>query len=406
MLMTSNCTSLCQGSPNDRNAYFEWVMDLCNARNLTTGDNNSTTVNFTAHWVEYGNRSTGVGEDLLLWPWRLQSGNVTIMSSNSTAKFTHKAASSGNSGALSTLLTANSTCPISSGTKLYPFGITNAITAGLTFLARRGIFDHLTRAYFGRPGARTWPFTALLAVCLNLIGTTISVRIALSAPGYSAGENIMAPSSNELFFFWLARPRTAWVASLLIDFQREEVTYLAAAASAVLAEILQQIIGAAVFLKTIKLAAERGYMGVGALKFAPSGSWAAAMYFESVIWVLGFVGLLVFVGRIGLKWRKRQPPSPPTDPGVEQKSWRGEPQPNGPQQNHPPQNFGLGQTMNQQNQTSVEKRPPVQYEHAVYDMGLGMEIVGSVKKFTFWMLFAFVMQWVFWVAWVKLAGER
>lgn len=398
MLTTSNCTSLCQGSPKDRNRYFEWVMNLCNARNLTTGDNNSTTVNFTTHWVEYANRSTGVDEDLLLWSWRLQSRYVKTMSSNSTANLTNSA--------LSTLLTQNSTCPLSSAKKLYPFAITNAITAGLTPLARRGIFDHLSRAYFGRPGARTWLFTALLAVCLNLIATAISVRIALSARGYSAAENITAPSSNELFLFWLARPRTAWIVSLLINISKEKISYLAAAASAVLAETLQQIIGAVVFFNTIKIAAERGYMGIGALRFARSGSWATAMYFESVVWVLGCVVLLVFVIRIGQKCRKRRPPSPTIGFGVERTSWQGESRPNLAQQHQAPQDLGLGQVMNHQNQTLVEQRPLVRYGEAAYDMGLSVEISRSLKKFTLWILLAFVMQWAFWVAWVKLAGDR
>lgn len=416
-LRTINCTSICQDTPRDRNNYFEWAMRLCNSRNVTTGDNNSTMANSTTLWPEYANRSAGVYDDML-WQWRLQPGNGTSIPSNTSAKFAHLAATaSNNSNANATLAAANSICPSSNASKIYSFAIINGIAAAFTLLARRGFLNQLTRAYFGVPGSRTWPFTALTAVCLNLIATAINAWTALRAPGYGHAQNIMAPSMSTLFLFWSARPRTSWIATLLISVKRDTVEYPAVAASALVAEILQQIIGASVFLGTLIFAAERGYYNVAALTYAPSGSKALTMYVGALAWTVGFAGLLVFVV---INWLRRIPASENNSDNSRRRPEHGvghaqpkegiedeirDPPPTD-KDFVPSANIEPGHFDGRANQATIVPHSPMEYEEAIKHMGLSKEIVGNVEKFSLWMLLPFATQWVFWVGYVGLAGDR
>ena len=397
-------------------------MALCNNRNISTGDSNATETNFTSRWPDYANRSAGVNDDLLLRQWRLQFGNAMIVQSNTSANLTHRADFVSNNNT-TVSAAVNSTCP-SNTLKLVSFAIVNGVTMVFVLVARRGWINQLTMAYFGMPGSRTWPGTALLAVCLNLVGTAINAKVALSASGYGNEQNSRAPSMSTLFLFWTARPRTSWIATLFVSFQADKIPYLAVAVSSLMAEILQQIIGAAVFIETFAIAAHRGYFGSAMPTYAPSGVQAIIMYSGGLAWMVGFAGLLAF-----LAWNRDiwlglfRPPANDSNNGglrdAEGVARRLRTEENGTTARDPlpqpalkdedflaPATTDFGPFDERRYQAPTVLNSLMDYDEAVIRMGLNNNVIERVRWFFLWMLLPFAAQWLFWIGWVELAQDR
>lgn len=78
---------------------------------------------------------------------------------------------------------------------------------------------------------------ALLSIALNLGANLINAALTRSVPGFSK-----VPFSG-LFLLWSSRPRMAWVAALLMNYQKDESIYFGFAVSTLLAEVVLQAIG-------------------------------------------------------------------------------------------------------------------------------------------------------------------
>jgi hypothetical protein len=403
-LQANNCTSLCQSKAKDRNDYFEWTMGLCNSRNITTGDNNSTAANFTIHWPEYANRSATLYEDMFPWAWRLQPSNITALPLHNNSKATVLRSTNGTM--LNLTATAGPTCSSSNNSKLVSFAVVNAVTALSTLLAHRGLADTVTAAYLGKPGSRGWPLAALLSTALNLIATAINARVVLRSPGFEG--NMTAPSLSALFFFLLARPRFSWIASALVRVQQHRIPYLASGTSLLLSEVLQQVIGAAVLICVLAYGAERGYYGIGSLAYAPAGKWALTMYVGALVYLIGFAFLLVMVVDTVMQWsRLRGRQDRADDVGSESDHAQAvnaqTQQPLKAEDFLPPIAMDLGVPIGQA-PTRLHALMP--FGEAVTRMGLSDKIVKSIEAGWISMFLPFVAQWIFWVGFVQFAGDR
>jgi hypothetical protein len=234
-------------------------------------------------------------------------------------------------------------------TILASFAVVNAIVLVGSFMtANRHVVKRLTCGRWGDPGSRLWPLMALLGVALNLLANWWNAMLlrsaharanahsgadAAAAANTTAATNSTAttaaaagstsaadlPSIGHLVLFWCARPRMAWMivplAYLWHRAGRDPTTFVSAAVSSLLAEVVLQLLGATYLGMTVNYARRHGYYLVGRLAFVPRGADALLMYSGALLWlVLVGVGVITAaltytpLGRLtkdGMKWLAR-----------------------------------------------------------------------------------------------------
>jgi hypothetical protein len=405
-LLENNCTAICQSTPEDRSDYFKWVIHLC-SHNYTAADNSSITANFTSRWPEYKNRTAGLREDLLVWPWRLVSGNSTTVDWKNGTNSTFNLSAT-NTTSFRPLIAADPVCSHSDKIKLVSMAIVNVITAISSLLARRDIASIITRAHCGKPGSRGWPLAAILAVGLNLLATIINARVALRTPGYTES---LEPSLKSLFLFWAARPRLSWIATALVTVEKVDLIYISTGVSALFAEVFQQCVGAYAILWILISAAKRGYYNIGGVTYSFPAVWALTMYVGAMMWMLGFAFMLGvsmwMLPSIIKLWRKtgvsrhrRTTSNPSLSQANIHSSIHGH-QDDKAADFDAPIYFGEPVAMAQ---TELQDLMP--FNDAVESMGLSEEVVSIIPKSFSILVLPFVGQWIFWVGFVKHASVR
>jgi hypothetical protein len=212
-LQNSSCPGLClQGeSPSD---WLSWSMRTC----ANTQDKNGTS--FATHWVDYDALTSAAYRNLLPWDWHL------VVNSSQIEKGVHTSSAS------------VPHCP-SLGAKLLSFALINVIVFTLSLvLGRRDVINVITCRCCGKRGTRSWPWTALLSVCLHLMANLINALITRGVPGFHDA------SIGGLFLLWSSRPRLAWVGALLMPYGKEKSIYFGFGISTMLAEVVLQSVGA------------------------------------------------------------------------------------------------------------------------------------------------------------------
>ena len=204
-----SCHGLCLNNtePND---YTRWLGNTCFA--------SSEAYDKFSSWADYNSTAVAAYENLFPWSWRLESAGQTA-------------------NIVNPLGPSLADCP-SVTEKLLSFAMINVIVLICTaILGRRDVIFRLSCERLGKKGSRSWPWMALLSIALNLGANLINAALTRSVPGFSK-----VPFSG-LFLLWSSRPRMAWVAALLMNYQKDESIYFGFAVSTLLAEVVLQAIG-------------------------------------------------------------------------------------------------------------------------------------------------------------------
>jgi hypothetical protein len=162
------------------------------------------------------------------------------------------------------------------------------------------------------------PHTALnTTTAINATTTSTTTTSSSNAAAAAAATNL--PPVGQLVLFWCARPRMAWmVVPVAYYWSRsgaDPTTFVSAAVSSLLAELMLQLLGAVYLGTTVNYARRHGYYLVGRLRHVPRGAAAHLMYSGALLWLV-LVGLGVLaaiftyspVGRLtmqGLQWLAR-----------------------------------------------------------------------------------------------------
>ena len=221
---------------------------------------------FQAAWVDYDATIEASYLSLFPWGWKVQFNSFLV--SNATL-------SSGSEYSCPTL-----------AAKLVAFAVINIVVfIASCILGRRDVAYTLTCHCCGNPGSRTWPFFGLISIGLNLGANTINAAITKSTPGFQD-----VPIGG-LILLWSSRPRMAWAVALLVRKEREESMYFSQALSAIMAEIVLQVVGSIYLGMTLNHARASGYLLLHHLEYTPHGQDAHIMYAGALLWmcVVGFV---------------------------------------------------------------------------------------------------------------------
>ncbi|OCK74607.1 hypothetical protein K432DRAFT_254749, partial [Lepidopterella palustris CBS 459.81] len=201
---------------------------------------------------------------LFPWPWRVEyHPNITEGSHN-----------------------INSRCP-SISAKLGAFAIINSMALlAVILIGQRVVINWLTRGWCGKPGSRLWPLSALLSVVFSLGANFVNATLIQHTPGFSH------ISVGGLALLWCARPRLAWVAAGLVNFQQDTANFFSLGASVVTAEIILQIIAAVYIGMTANFASTHHYYLKHHLDQVPNGRDALLMYVGALLWLIFALGVL------------------------------------------------------------------------------------------------------------------
>ncbi|KAH0559563.1 hypothetical protein GP486_003917 [Trichoglossum hirsutum] len=132
---------------------------------------------------------------------------------------------------------------------------------------------------------------AVLAVAINLSGNLVIAEAIKHTPGF---EQVPI---GQLVIFWCSRPRLAWMVVLIAIITnvggREDFSYIPAAVSSIVSEIVLQAIAAFPMGTAISHAVNRHFYLVGHLSHVPHASDALLMYSGALLWMVS-VGFAMF----------------------------------------------------------------------------------------------------------------
>jgi hypothetical protein len=206
----------------------------------------------------------------------------------------------------------------------------------------------------------------------------------------------------------------------LVKIQKKKIVYASTGASALLAEVLQQCIGAYAIILTMVSAFRSGYYNINSLKYAPASGWALTMYAGAMLWSCGFVIMLAFVlwslPLLSTIWQKRENILAAVVDGEVDRNSSTTREPRRPSYTYSPTNEA-------QEDKIFDFNPPIQYgipvaeaeilrhelipfKEAIQRMGLSEQIISHISKAFMILLLPFAGQWIFWIGFVKNAGGR
>ena len=257
-LSRTNCSSLCASTAGDRLTYYQWVMGTC-----------SSNATFSRVWPEMQVRLTSIYEDLIPWEINLQPLN--------------------NTG-------DHLICP-SNSTKIASFAVINILVCLASLVpGRRTIVHRMTFGLCGKEGSSLWPLISLLVVVFNILANLVNALLIKRSSDFSS-----VPVGT-LILFWMSRPRMAWIATLLVNIEKEKSMYVSLGASALLTEFILQGIGAVFIGRTMAFAVKNNYYRLNYLQYVPERNAALFMYAGALLWLvtIGFFYVYVIWNYLGL----------------------------------------------------------------------------------------------------------
>jgi hypothetical protein len=260
-------------------------------------------------------------------------------------------------------------CP-SQASKLTSFVVINLIIfCTSAIFGRRTVIHTLSGGRLGKPeGSGTWVLTSLFFLGISIAANFLNAAIIRSAPGFGGASTV------GLALLWCSRPRLAWSAALMVYVGKERGDYFTSGASALLSEIVMQLMGAVYLGRTVNFAAVNDlYLASHADSVVKGWNDAVLMYAGALVWISAVHHL------------KRLRPT-----------------------------AALGSTGQQQGQGAPPLVPPrrrigpvqYQWERALNAMGLNAESLKRMRTFVFLMILPFIGQWMFWAGFIRLAGDR
>jgi hypothetical protein len=180
-------------------------------------------------------------------------------------------------------------CP-SQRRKLGSFALINIVIFCVTLvLGRCSVVHFLTCRHCGKPeGSALWLLVALFFVGLGIAANFANALIVRASPGFE-GVSVV-----DLVLLWCSRPRIAWVAAWLVFIGKEESIYFSTGASALVAEVVLQVMGAVYLGRSVNFATIRHYYYYGHINgVVVSGKNAALMYIGALLWIVA-IGAALF----------------------------------------------------------------------------------------------------------------
>jgi hypothetical protein len=386
-LSITNCTQLCQSTAKDRISYFDWSTDLCSGYASAINSTNNAT--FISTWPDESNRSAAIFQDLYPFTWSLAPSENTKQ---------------------------NIQCP-SKAMKLLPFAINNVIVGIATwFLGKRTLIKWLgrgiigwTEGAYGVAGSKWWPAVSILVVAINVFANLMTALLVKSIASLSS------PDLGTLLILWLARPRSAFVATALVSIKKNQSMYISVGVSTLFSEFLLQSLGGVIMVQTINFLTGRGYMHIKALQYIPGSSRAFPMYSSALAWVIFIAFFYVYViWEFLFKNRVFSLILPALKHGLQtpfKVSWQillymrelvvdlWEKCRYRRARQNPDEGYDMGE---------IHAPPAVTKGWAGYlkQMGLDRGILTTVSRSFYLFLLPYMAQWLFWIGLVELYGDR
>jgi hypothetical protein len=427
-LADASCADVCQEG-RDTAAYLKWALSLCG--NFSAFGAREA---FTVQWKDYAQLEHTALANLLPWSWVVQYD----------PRYDHRAPPAPGRPPL-----AMPKCP-SQTSKLTSFMLINlAVCAFSLVFGRRTVVNKLSRGRLGKPeGSGTWILTSLFFLALSIVANFANAAIVRAAPGFGGA------SAAGLALLWCSRPRLAWAAAIMVYIGKERGDYFTSGASALLSEVVLQLLGAAYLVRTVNFAAVNDLYLVPDAEAVVRG-WhdALLMYVGALLWICAVLGAVLQVlytfsplrglfRRAAVQVRQAAVQAGQAPAAAVQRQanvvryrvrtrvaeWflkgfmmvrrqledrahhlkRLRPSPvqlGSTGQVVPPGQLGGGAAAVRP-QRRIGPRPLYQWEIALQAMGLNVESLKRMRTFVFLMILPFIGQWMFWAGFVRLAGDR
>jgi hypothetical protein len=126
-----------------------------------------------------------------------------------------------------------------------------------------------------------WPLVALLFVGLGIAVNFGNALIVRATPGFGSISVV------DLVLLWCSRPRVSWMAACFVFVGKENGVYFSTGASALVAELVLQAMGAVYLGRSVHFAAIRNYYYSGHVNgVVVSGENALLMYSGALLWIV------------------------------------------------------------------------------------------------------------------------
>jgi hypothetical protein len=327
-------------------------------------------------------------------------------------------------------------CP-SQASKLTSFVVINlVIFCTSAIFGRRTVIHTLSGGRLGKPeGSGTWVLTSLFFLGISIAANFLNAAIIRSATGFGGASKV------GLALLWCSRPRLAWSAALMVYVGKERGDYFTSGASALLSEIVLQLMGAVYLGRTANFAAVNDlYLASHADSVVKGWNDAVLMYAGALVWISAVLFALVQViytfsplrDLVHRSFRKahqapvaavrRQRAVYTSKIRVRVAEWfingvtmaRRQLLDRAHHLKRLRPTAALGSTGQQQGQGAPPLVPPrrrigpvqYQWERALNAMGLNAESLKRMRTFVFLMIPPFIGQWMFWAGFIRLAGDR
>jgi hypothetical protein len=248
--------------------YLNWVLKACDGNSTKNGNASTITSPFRQQWVDLHTLEDDAYAALFPWQWQVKNNQNATVGANATSPG----------------------CP-STQAKLGSFAAINVVVFIVAaIVGRRQVVHRITFRRWGKKGDHSAVvFTAFLSVTLNLVANLINATLIRRNPGYRH-INI-----GNLLLLWSSRPRLAWGAGLLAKVEKEEYTSLAA--SAILAEVILQMIGSVYIGITGNWARRYHFYLAHHLDNVPHKRDALVMYGGALLWLvsIGLAAIMAFL---------------------------------------------------------------------------------------------------------------
>ncbi|KAI1181534.1 hypothetical protein F5B17DRAFT_274204 [Nemania serpens] len=210
--------------------------------------------------------------DLIPWRWSVRASNDSNIA-NPTGLASHK---------------TEETCA-SNEWKLGSFALVNLTAFLAAFVSQRTTSPRIARGSPRNAHPLSWFLNGILIAALHLFANTLNVFLVQNSSGY---EDVPAV---QLILLWCTMPRPTWLTILLVGLQPFGSMNLSAAASAVFAETILQILSSYYMVMTVNYGRQHNFY-LGVLENAERGGSATLMYAGALMWLI--VSSLVLVGLI------------------------------------------------------------------------------------------------------------
>lgn len=388
----TSCTSVCSNVQKDRKAYRPWISYV----DSILQDAGQLGENQAGDWTDrqfFKGVAYSAYLSVMPWGWYV-TYNIANDPQSKTLNESLTANEISEEEHRSKLEALKMVCPTRTQ-KLGVFALVNVITLISTLLlGRRDVVYFITRGKFGRPeGNEFWPIYALSFALLGVISNVINAGIVHNTPGYS-GVPI-----GDLALLFCSRPRLAWIGVLFIGIGRQKTIYFGIATTAMIGEVVLQLLGSVYLGRTASRGASRGYFLAKAMNDTDGGKYALMMYVGALLWVVSIIPM--FLSATWSFWGVRAPMTGRALKGVAMKilpclAEQASPDTHDPRRLDEPD---LAEA--EKPSLSIEEM----YAKALKTMGFEDETDRKIQVTIVFLALPFLGQWLFWVGFVDFAGD-